>query len=193
MQGHRVEVLEGDSSPHPLVHRFPAQSPKVTRHCTASYKSNRLPLAVFYSPQLTGANLAKQVVSAQLWRTAVLGLCLLCPAPTSPHLCGPQHACPLKLDTLMCKMSKQDCKVFIGGLSWETTGEKLRAYFENYGTVREAFVSYNRNNGRPRGFGFVVFENPEVADKVVAAKHTIDRREVRPATLPLAAPRWPCA
>lgn len=64
-------------------------------------------------------------------------------------------------------------------MSWETTGDKLRSYFENYGAVREAFVSYNRNNGRPRGFGFVVFESTEVADKVVAAKHTIDRREVR--------------
>ncbi|GFR51870.1 hypothetical protein Agub_g14343, partial [Astrephomene gubernaculifera] len=63
-------------------------------------------------------------------------------------------------------------------LSWETTGEKLRSYFENFGSVREAFVSYNRNNGRPRGFGFVVFESPEVADKVVANKHMIDRREV---------------
>ncbi|KAG1667895.1 hypothetical protein FOA52_013656 [Chlamydomonas sp. UWO 241] len=65
-----------------------------------------------------------------------------------------------------------------GGLSWETTGERLRSYFENFGVVREAFVSYNRTNGRPRGFGFVVFESPEVADKVVAARHTIDRREV---------------
>jgi len=66
-----------------------------------------------------------------------------------------------------------------GGLSWETTSERLRAYFENFGVVREAFVSYNRNNGRPRGFGFVVFESIEVADKVVSTKHTIDRREVR--------------
>ena len=73
---------------------------------------------------------------------------------------------------------KQECKVFIGGLSWETTGEKLRAYFENHGAVREAFVSYNRSSGRPRGFGFVVFESTEIADKVVASKHTIDRREV---------------
>jgi RNA recognition motif-containing protein len=77
---------------------------------------------------------------------------------------------------------KQNAKVFIGGLSWETTGEKLRAYFENFGSVREAFVSYNRNNGRPRGFGFVVFESSEVADKVVATKHMIDRREVRAVT-----------
>jgi RNA recognition motif-containing protein len=71
------------------------------------------------------------------------------------------------------------CKVFLGGLSWETSGDRLRAYFENFGSVREAFVSYNRASGRPRGFGFVVFESYEVADKVVASKHTIDRREVR--------------
>lgn len=63
-------------------------------------------------------------------------------------------------------------------MSWETSSDRLRAYFENFGVVREAFVSYNRNNGRPRGFGFVVFESVEVADKVVSTKHTIDRREV---------------
>ncbi|KAH7618760.1 hypothetical protein Ndes2526B_g05686 [Nannochloris sp. 'desiccata'] len=75
-------------------------------------------------------------------------------------------------------MSKQEGKVFIGGLSWETTDDKLRRYFENYGTVQEAFVSYDRNTGRPRGFGFVVFADPLIADKVVAQQHTIDRREV---------------
>ncbi|CAD7705151.1 unnamed protein product [Ostreobium quekettii] len=74
--------------------------------------------------------------------------------------------------------SKQDCKVFVGGLSWETTDQKLRMYFENWGNVTEAFVSYDRNTGRPRGFGFVVFEDPAVADKVVVQQHTIDRREV---------------
>lgn len=74
---------------------------------------------------------------------------------------------------------KQHCKVFVGGLNWETTDEKLRRYFENYGTVVEAFVSYDRVTMKPRGFGFVVFEDPAVADKVVKLQHTIDRREVR--------------
>ncbi|GMH42273.1 hypothetical protein BSKO_10192 [Bryopsis sp. KO-2023] len=74
--------------------------------------------------------------------------------------------------------NKQDCKVFVGGLSWETSDQKLRMYFENYGNVTEAFVNYDRNTGRPRGFGFVVFEDPGVADKVVVQQHTIDRREV---------------
>ena len=59
-----------------------------------------------------------------------------------------------------------------------TTSRKCRAFFENFGTVLEAFVSYDRHTGRPRGFGFVVFDDPVVADKVVSLQHTIDRREV---------------
>ena len=77
-------------------------------------------------------------------------------------------------------------QVFVGGLSWETTDAKLRTYFENYGAVQEAFVSYDRATGRPRGFGFVVFEDPAVADKVTSIQHTIDRREVRAARAALA-------
>ena len=42
-------------------------------------------------------------------------------------------------------------KVFVFGLSWRTDGDKLRAYFEGYGVVTEAFVSYNRETNRPRG------------------------------------------
>ena len=53
-----------------------------------------------------------------------------------------------------------------------------RAYMANFGNILEAFVSYDRHTGRPRGFGFVVFEDPAVADKVVSLQHTIDRREV---------------
>ena len=39
-------------------------------------------------------------------------------------------------------------------------------------------MSYDRVTGRPRGFGFVVFEDPAVADRVASLQHTIDRREV---------------
>ena len=72
----------------------------------------------------------------------------------------------------------QDSKIFVGGLSWETTDAKLKNYFENFAAVEEAYVSYDRKSGRPRGFGFVCFEDPAVVDKVVAMQHTIDRREV---------------
>lgn len=34
-------------------------------------------------------------------------------------------------------------------------------------------------SGRPRGFGFVTFADPEVADKVLQEDHVIDGRAVR--------------
>jgi RNA-binding protein Musashi len=71
-----------------------------------------------------------------------------------------------------------DAKIFVGGLSWETSDAKLKQYFENFARVEDAYVSYDRKSGRPRGFGFVTFEDPAVVDKVVAIQHTIDRREV---------------
>lgn len=43
---------------------------------------------------------------------------------------------------------RQTCKVFVGGLSWETTDQRLRNYFENYGAVSEAFVSFDRVTGK---------------------------------------------
>jgi len=97
------------------------------------------------------------------------------------------HSVPGKLQPPVYQQQPQQSgstnKVFVGGLSWETSDAKLRQYFENYGEVLEAFVSYDKNTGRPRGFGFVVFASPGVADRVVSLQHTIDRREVRTAAL----------
>ena len=76
------------------------------------------------------------------------------------------------------RASHFDAKIFVGGLSWETSDVKLKQYFENFARVEDAYVSYDRKSGRPRGFGFVTFEDPAVVEKVVAIQHTIDRREV---------------
>ena len=56
----------------------------------------------------------------------------------------------------------------------------LATHARSYAQVLEAFVSYDRVTGRPRGFGFVIFEDPAVADRVASQQHTIDRREVKP-------------
>ncbi|KAH7441669.1 hypothetical protein KP509_03G048000 [Ceratopteris richardii] len=69
-------------------------------------------------------------------------------------------------------------KLFIGGISWETTEEKLKSYFESYGEVVEAVIMKDRATGRARGFGFVVFADPAVADRVIQEKHNIDGRQV---------------
>ena len=54
-------------------------------------------------------------------------------------------------------------KLFVGGLSWNTTDETLRVAFEAFGGVREARVILDRDTGRSRGFGFVTYEKDEDA------------------------------
>ena len=69
-------------------------------------------------------------------------------------------------------------KLFIGGISWDTNEDRLRQYFQNFGDVVEAVIMKDRTTGRARGFGFVVFTDPSVAERVVMEKHVIDGRTV---------------
>lgn len=69
-------------------------------------------------------------------------------------------------------------KLFVGGISWDTNEDRLREYFENFGKVIEAVIMKDRATGRARGFGFVVFADPSVAERVVLEKHVIDGRTV---------------
>ncbi|XP_044504269.1 heterogeneous nuclear ribonucleoprotein 1-like [Mangifera indica] len=69
-------------------------------------------------------------------------------------------------------------KLFIGGISWDTDEERLKEYFRSYGEVLEAVIMRDRATGRARGFGFVVFSDPAVAERVIMDKHMIDGRTV---------------
>ncbi|OAY85937.1 RNA-binding protein Musashi homolog 2-like [Ananas comosus] len=69
-------------------------------------------------------------------------------------------------------------KLFIGGISWETNEDRLREYFQSFGEVVEAVIMRDRTTGRARGFGFIVFADPSVAERVVMEKHMIDGRMV---------------
>ncbi|XWS09716.1 hypothetical protein CRYUN_Cryun39dG0013100 [Craigia yunnanensis] len=69
-------------------------------------------------------------------------------------------------------------KLFIGGISWDTDEERLKEYFRKYGEVVEAMIMRDRVTGRARGFGFVVFADPAIAERVIMDKHMIDGRMV---------------
>ena len=69
-------------------------------------------------------------------------------------------------------------KLFIGGISWDTDENRLKEYFGTYGEVMEAVIMRDRATGRARGFGFIVFVDPAVAERVVMEKHMIDGRTV---------------
>ncbi|CAH0558991.1 unnamed protein product [Brassicogethes aeneus] len=74
-----------------------------------------------------------------------------------------------------------DRKLFVGGLSWETTDKELRDHFGQYGEIESINVKTDPNTGRSRGFAFIVFNNAESIDKVVAAgEHNINNKKVDP-------------
>eukprot|EP00551_Chaetoceros_affinis_P012723 CAMPEP_0203665078 /NCGR_PEP_ID=MMETSP0090-20130426/2357_1 /ASSEMBLY_ACC=CAM_ASM_001088 /TAXON_ID=426623 /ORGANISM="Chaetoceros affinis, Strain CCMP159" /LENGTH=394 /DNA_ID=CAMNT_0050528521 /DNA_START=131 /DNA_END=1315 /DNA_ORIENTATION=+ len=58
-------------------------------------------------------------------------------------------------------------KIFVGGLSWQTTEETLRYHFELYGEVVSVEVMRDRNTGDPRGFAFVVFKEDSTVEAVM--------------------------
>jgi RNA recognition motif-containing protein len=59
-------------------------------------------------------------------------------------------------------------KLFIGGLSWDTTDDGLRQAFASYGEITEAKVITDRDTGRSRGFGFVTFAQNEDAKSAIS-------------------------
>ncbi|NLC57068.1 MAG: RNA-binding protein [Armatimonadetes bacterium] len=54
-------------------------------------------------------------------------------------------------------------RIFVGGLSYNTTSAELRQAFEAVGPVTSADVVTDRETGRSRGFGFVEMQNDEDA------------------------------
>ncbi|XP_051167716.1 heterogeneous nuclear ribonucleoprotein 27C isoform X3 [Leptopilina boulardi] len=72
-------------------------------------------------------------------------------------------------------------KLFVGGLSWETTQENLQRYFSRYGEVIDCVVMKNSESGRSRGFGFVTFSDPANVSLVLQnGPHTLDGRTIDP-------------
>lgn len=72
-------------------------------------------------------------------------------------------------------------KLFIGGLSWETTIDGLQHYFRRFGEVVDAVVMKNPESGRSRGFGFVTFADPANVDAVLSSgPHQLDGRTIDP-------------
>ncbi|KAF7477209.1 Hypothetical predicted protein [Marmota monax] len=72
-------------------------------------------------------------------------------------------------------------KLFIGGLSFKTTEESLRNYYQQWGKVTDCVVVRDPASKRSRGFGFVTFSSKAEVDAAIAARpHSIDGRVVEP-------------
>ncbi|XP_056141381.1 RNA-binding protein Musashi homolog 2 isoform X1 [Lampris incognitus] len=72
-------------------------------------------------------------------------------------------------------------KMFIGGLSWQTSPDSLRDYFSKFGEIRECMVMRDPTTKRSRGFGFVTFTDAASVDKVLAQPHhELDSKTIDP-------------
>ena len=81
------------------------------------------------------------------------------------------------------KTSTAESKIFVGGVSPETTVDEVRSYFSRFGKVDAAVLvpSHDRNrriiggtdrrDSGHRGFGFVTFASDVVAEKVMDATY----------------------
>ncbi|CAB1348063.1 unnamed protein product [Coregonus sp. 'balchen'] len=72
-------------------------------------------------------------------------------------------------------------KMFIGGLSWQTSPDSLRDYFTKFGEIRECMVMRDPTTKRSRGFGFVTYIDAASVDNVLAQPHhELDSKTIDP-------------
>lgn len=69
-------------------------------------------------------------------------------------------------------------KLFVGGISWDTSEDVLKDHFAKYGDVLASVIALDRNSGHPRGFAFVTFSDSSAVDRALHDSHQILRRTV---------------
>ena len=72
-------------------------------------------------------------------------------------------------------------KLFVGGLSWDTTDSSLNQAFAAFGDITEAKVITDRETDRSRGFGFVTFADASAAATAISQMDgkTLDGRAIK--------------
>ena len=72
-------------------------------------------------------------------------------------------------------------KLFVGGISWNTSDQGLAQAFEPFGDVIEAKIITDRDTGRSRGFGFVSMGSADEARDAISQMDgaSLDGRSLR--------------
>ena len=58
-------------------------------------------------------------------------------------------------------------KLYVGGISYQTSEDGLRDYFAQAGGVDSAVIINDRETGRSKGFGFVEMATDDEAQKAI--------------------------
>lgn len=78
--------------------------------------------------------------------------------------------------------------IYVGNLPYATHEDQLIEHFGRWGTVERATLVFDRETGRPRGFGFVEMIDPDAAQKAIEESHG-EPFHGRPLTVNQARPR----
>ena len=62
-------------------------------------------------------------------------------------------------------------KLFIGGLHQMVSEIELMNYFSHFGEVEQCIIMKDKYTGKSRGFGFIIFTNPDSANRVLYSQH----------------------
>ena len=79
-------------------------------------------------------------------------------------------------------------KLYVGNLSYNTSGSDLEQLFGQHGTVQSAEVIQDRDTGRSKGFGFVEMSDEAAAGQAMAGLNA-NEFDGRPLTVNEAKPR----
>ncbi|KAK1443540.1 RNA-binding protein musashi rbp6 like protein [Babesia gibsoni] len=66
-------------------------------------------------------------------------------------------------------------RIFVGGISESISEDEFKEYFGKYGTVVNYNFIVDKNTNKPRGFGFVIYENPADVDKAIGHHSKLGR------------------
>ncbi|GFP82333.1 heterogeneous nuclear ribonucleoprotein 1 [Phtheirospermum japonicum] len=65
-------------------------------------------------------------------------------------------------------------KVFVGGIPTSVTEDEFKSFFSKFGKVVEHEIIRDHVSKRSRGFGFIIFDNEQVVDSLLADGNMID-------------------
>jgi cold-inducible RNA-binding protein len=104
--------------------------------------------------------------------------------PDTEEVSGPADGSPLpevKLEDVVIGVASRPrrgdfgpTKLFVGGLSSETTTEDLRNSFAKFGDVVDVAVIFDRATGQSRGFGFVSYQTSAAAEAAIKGMNGVE-------------------
>ncbi|GAB7360790.1 hypothetical protein MBLNU230_g0777t1 [Neophaeotheca triangularis] len=62
---------------------------------------------------------------------------------------------------------ERTAKIFVGGVSQDTTDADFEQFFQQFGRVLDATLMMDKDTNRPRGFGFVTFDSEAAVDRTL--------------------------